>query len=189
MNIPIFPLPVYLLPGGITQLRIFEQRYLNMVKNANNTRGFVIAYALGQGKISKWGSWVEIIDFDADEQGLLNIIVKCKSLVTISATAKQQDELLYGTATPMEHWGSYTDREECAFLQQQLEWLFDEYPELKQLYPTCYFERADWVCARWLELLPVKFEDKSFFARKDSFYTAVAFLNVILGGEKKAAPE
>ncbi|WDE10161.1 LON peptidase substrate-binding domain-containing protein [Thalassomonas haliotis] len=186
MKIPIFPLPVYLLPGGITQLRIFEQRYLNMVKNVGNTQGFVIAYVLDDARMSKWGSWVDIIDFDSDEEGLLNITVKCKSLVSISDTSKQADRLLCGTVTPMEHWQASTDRQDCHFLQQQLKWLFNEYEALQQLYQSCYFERDDWVCARWLELLPVKFEDKSFFADKDSFLAAVAFLNVILGAEKAA---
>ncbi|WP_281558276.1 LON peptidase substrate-binding domain-containing protein [Thalassomonas sp. RHCl1] len=187
MKIPIFPLPVYLLPGGITQLRIFEQRYLNMVKNANETHGFVIAYVLDNARMSKWGSWVDIIDFDSDEEGLLNITVKCQRLVSISATTKQADKLLFGTVTPMEHWQESADRRDCHFLQQQLKWLFNEYDALQQLYPTCYFERADWVCARWLELLPVKFEDKSFFARRDSFHMAVAFLNALLGSESQVS--
>ncbi len=31
VNLPIFPLPVFLLPKGVTRLRIFEERYLKMV--------------------------------------------------------------------------------------------------------------------------------------------------------------
>ena len=82
MNIPIFPLSIYLLPQGITRLRIFEQRYLNMVKNVHKTNGFVISYYQDspnldiESKISAWGSWVEIVNFMQGDDGILVIDVK-----------------------------------------------------------------------------------------------------------------
>jgi len=41
VTLPIFPLPVFLLPGGVTKLRIFEPRYLKMVSTASSGQGFV----------------------------------------------------------------------------------------------------------------------------------------------------
>ena len=43
MKRAIFPLPVFILPEGATKLRIFEQRYLDMVKEAaKDNTGFVV---------------------------------------------------------------------------------------------------------------------------------------------------
>ena len=70
-NLPIFPLSVFLLPEGMTKLRIFEPRYLKMVSIASKGQGFVI-WAKGDNKSisdSPWGSWVEIINFDKAEDG------------------------------------------------------------------------------------------------------------------------
>ena len=35
IELPLFPLSIFLLPGGITRLRIFEPRYLKMVAIAS----------------------------------------------------------------------------------------------------------------------------------------------------------
>ena len=42
-SIPLFPLKSIVLPGGIFPLRIFERRYIDMVKNCiKNDTGFCI---------------------------------------------------------------------------------------------------------------------------------------------------
>ncbi|MCH2058319.1 MAG: hypothetical protein MK214_17250 [Thalassotalea sp.] len=179
MIVPIFPLKIFLLPDGVTQLRIFEQRYLNMVKNAAKTQGFVIAYNTDSG-ISEWGSWVDIVDFEAGEDGLLNIIVSCKQLVGIGNTMRQDDDLLLGEIEPLMHWPVVTEQVQCQLLQEQLEKLFNEHPSLQKLYTAPRFDRDDWVCARWLELLPISFDGKKHFVKPNSFPQAVEFLNTII---------
>lgn len=84
-TLPIFPLPVFLLPNGITRLRIFEPRYLKLVKIASTEQGFIILLQSEKPETTDitWGSWVEIINFDSGEDGVLEIDVKCKSLVKI----------------------------------------------------------------------------------------------------------
>lgn len=180
MILPIFPLTIYLLPEGVTQLRIFEQRYINMVKNSHKTDGFVIAYALSNEKISEWGSWVDIIDFATDSDGLLTIMVKCKKLVAINNTYYQDDNLMLGKVTTKPHWPAITANERCFELKQQFERLYESHPALQQLYGEPQFQRYDWVIARWLELLPVSFDSKSHFAHPNSFIKAVDFLTTII---------
>ena len=194
MILPIFPLPVYLLPSGITQLRIFEQRYLNMVKNSQNTQGFVIVHTLPKGQtsqyqtsaktqLSEWGSWVDIVDFDSDNDGMLLITVRCKSLVNISNIHQQADNLNLATIQPKAHWQAKADNEHCLMLKRELKRLFSSHEALQKLYPSPDFDSDHWVCARWLELLPVEFSDKKHFSQDNSFPKAVEFLSTILVNE------
>ncbi|REL26877.1 hypothetical protein DXX93_10045 [Thalassotalea euphylliae] len=196
MIVPIFPLPVYLLPNGITQLRIFEQRYLNMVKNSQKTQGFVIVHTLQESdsskyrvnqktRLSDWGSWVDIVDFDSGDDGMLMITVQCKSLVTIKDVHQQADKLYVATISPKPHWqtGQAHDHQHCMLLKTQLERLFDNHIALQRLYPSPAFDDDNWVCARWLELLPIEFSDKQHFSQDTSFTEAIDFLNTIFVNE------
>ncbi|WP_448211713.1 LON peptidase substrate-binding domain-containing protein [Colwellia sp. MEBiC06753] len=183
MKLPIFPLPVYLLPGGVTQLRIFEQRYLNMVKRSEQTHGFAIVHTKDNKRLSQWASWVDIIDFDTGSDGMLNITVKCKQLVKISDIAQQPDKLFIANVEPIPHWPEVVNTPECQFLKEHLIALFEAHPSLQKLYDHPDFEHDDWVCARWVELLPIDFEEKEHFAEANTFDKAVEFLTTVFGGE------
>ncbi|GLX84607.1 ATP-dependent protease [Thalassotalea loyana] len=159
MKLPIFPLPIFLLPEGVTQLRIFEQRYLNMVKNCNETQGFVIKYqnqALGQH--ATWGSWVDIIDFNQDENGMLLITVKCKKLVNILDSFQNEELLQIGDVIEKPFWPQQEVGSEHE-LAVTLGRLFQNNQDLEYLYPEIVLDLS-WLCARWLEILPIKFKQK-----------------------------
>ena len=165
VNLPIFPLPVFLLSKGVTRLRIFEKRYLKMVAHAMKNDGFIV---LPYGKAEKvsdmpTGSWVEIVNFDQGEDGLLLIDVQCKCLVDIHLTTQDKDKLHHGDVSIKKHKA------------------FDENTELTALYRQAYFSQDSWVVARWLELLPVNIDEKRLFVEPGSFGAAKEFLqNIIL---------
>jgi Lon protease-like protein len=185
MNMPIFPLPIYLLPEGLTRLRIFEQRYINMIKNVEQTNGFVISYfqADSAQHISQWGSWVEIVNFELDDGGILVIDVRCKALVSIGAAQHNADNLLFADVSPKEHWAEQSHSIDCEELTKQLGLLFVKNKVLAQIYQHQFTDRAEWVCARWLELLPVPFDDKNLFIDENSYEQAIDFLSQIINQE------
>lgn len=80
-EIPIFPLPLVLNPGGELRLRIFEPRYLDMVRDcARSQTGFGICSVLptpgsDQRGICSMGCEAKIVDFDTLPDGLLGIQV------------------------------------------------------------------------------------------------------------------
>lgn len=196
MKLPIFPLPIFLLPGGITRLRIFEQRYLNMVRNAEKTKGFAIRYYSSSKSFlaPNWASWVEIIDFDMKSDGVLMIDVKCHSLVTILETERNHENLLLATISEKNHWLSdinldglkadiisdMTMATKITLLTEQLSWFFNRNPEFDKLYQDKNYQDPYWVCCRWLELLPVNFADKALFVEPSSFPAAIQFIDNIL---------
>jgi len=183
VNLPIFPLPVFLLSKGVTRLRIFEKRYLKMVAHAMKNDGFIV---LPYGKAEKvsdmpTGSWVEIVNFDQGEDGLLLIDVQCKCLVDIHLTTQDKDKLHHGDVSIKKHWSDSGEDNTADQLADSLNKAFDENTELTALYRQAYFSQDSWVVARWLELLPVNIDEKRLFVEPGSFGAAKEFLqNIIL---------
>lgn len=186
INLPIFPLPVFLLPQGITRLRIFETRYLKMVSLAMKNNGFVILPNAKADKPNVTGSWVEIINFDQSEDGLLLIDVCCKSLVDISAMQQDKDQLHHGEVSSREHWPEISVDENSEKIATSLKQVFSNSRELNDLYTDKYFQQANWVVARWLELLPIKLVEKSAFIEQGSFQYAKQFIQGIILAEENS---
>ncbi|WP_286235174.1 LON peptidase substrate-binding domain-containing protein [Thalassotalea sediminis] len=186
MKLPIFPLPVFLLPQGITRLRIFEQRYLNMVKLATKEQGFAIMSTANcvRKNEDNWASWVEIINFDQDEHGVLIIDVKCKKLVALSELIIDKDNLHHSSVIQIDHWPERDHDDETSNLSMSLLKVFEENKLLSDMYQSCFNDNANWVIARWLELLPINIEDKMMFANEHSFNAAKQFVQNIVLPEK-----
>lgn len=184
-NVPIFPLPVFLLPEGLTRLRIFEARYLKMVALATKNDGFVILPKDQNENTNRAliGSWVDITNFDQSDDGLLLIDVRCRCLVEITSMTQDDNKLHHGNVIEKAHWPDISHDKTTSMLAQSLNKLFGENDELNQLYPKQHFEQGDWVVARWLEILPVHLNEKILFVDKNSFGQAKQFLESIILSE------
>ena len=106
-NLPVFPLGLVALPGTIQNLQIFEPRYINMVKDCmKNNQGFVIVFqkpidSIDDFEISKKGSYVEIIDFNNLQNGLLGISVKSINKVVVNNLIQLKDGLHIAEINPL----------------------------------------------------------------------------------------
>ena len=89
---PVFPLSINVLPGAYLPLQIFEPRYLDMVKDClAREEGFCIALTKNDEKINtevlpslhEVGTYVEIVDFNQLQNGLLGITIKGLNKVKI----------------------------------------------------------------------------------------------------------
>lgn len=104
---PVFPLGLVVLPGTIQSLQIFEPRYIDMVKNCmQDNSGFVITLqSQSDGDIDfgivKQGTYVEIIDFNNNSNGLLGITVKAINKVSIKDIVQQEDGLHIAEVKPL----------------------------------------------------------------------------------------
>ena len=81
--IPFFPLQSIVLPGGLFPLRIFERRYLDMVRDCiKNDTGFCITLIRNNSQkdyvtdIYNYGCYVKIADWNQLDDGLLGITVE-----------------------------------------------------------------------------------------------------------------
>lgn len=186
MTMPIFPLSVFLLPGGVTRLRIFEQKYLSMVKEAEKTQGFVISYYQKSTPfhISAWGSWVEIVNFDLGEDNILVIDVKCKCLVKIGQAEYSDNKLLWANVEPMCHWADSPVLKKDLRLTSSLKNFFSLHEHLAEVYQGEFKDDLSWVCARWLELIPLSLPSKYLFTQSKSFDDALDFLTSVITENK-----
>ena len=105
-ELPLFPLNTVLFPGGPLPLRIFEPRYVDMVRNCMREGapfGVVLIHA-GQeaGAVSSAadvGTSARIIDFDQMPDGLLGIVCTGEQKFRVDDRRVQSDGLNIGTVT------------------------------------------------------------------------------------------
>jgi Lon protease-like protein len=180
MIIPVMPLAIFLLPLGITRLRIFEQRYLNMVKVASKENGFAILLHDKSDIDEPIASWVEIIDFDKTDEGILQIDVQCKSLVRVNNPSVDKNQLMWAGTEILPHWPVQSNDDTSLRLSHLLRMLFEENIDLFTLYGKNFVDKPAWVTARWLELLPIKNKEKAHFFLSNSYQQANSFLADLL---------
>jgi Lon protease-like protein len=102
---PLFPLPLVLFPGGTVDLRIFEPRYLAMVRDctrANRPFGIclVIRGRLGHpASALAVGTLAHIIDFSTLPDGLLGIRCRGGQRFHVESAHARHDGLIIGRLT------------------------------------------------------------------------------------------
>ncbi|MGB0266900.1 MAG: LON peptidase substrate-binding domain-containing protein [Pseudomonadales bacterium] len=164
--VPIFPLHAVLFPEGKLPLRIFEPRYLELVKRSlKEDAPFVIAALLsgqevlsgapeaGLPRVAPVACLVRIVDFDALADGTLGITVAGEGRVRIDRSWEGPGRLLEGDLTALEPWPTVPPRADQAPLLQVLSQLL-EHPAVEKLAPVVRWEEAWSVAARLTELLP-----------------------------------
>jgi len=180
---PVFPLPVFMLPGGKARLRVFEAKYLKMLSLVSSHQHFIIQSINTWSKENEsWGSLVKIQDFNQGDDGILEIDVECSSLVNLYSPTNDNNDLTFAWTKPFHHWSqSKVDGSlPTSVLSTALNDAIASSPILKNLYQHKALENNYWVIARWLELLPLKNSLKVFFIKESSFDSAKSFVKSIV---------
>jgi Lon protease-like protein len=186
VQMALFPLPVFLLPGGVTRLRIFEQKYLRMVKEAGDERHFALSLykSATEFQTAPWASWVEIIDFGSAKDDILTIDVRSKGLLDVTEVWMESDGLRQARFDVRPHWLCSELVPRYQHISDELLRIFKQNPELAALYPEPQFEDAAWVAGRFLEILPFSPEHKEGFCEPETLPQALKFLDTILTGQE-----
>ena len=107
MEMPLFPLSTVLFPYGRIPLQIFEQRYLDLVKDCmrNDVNFGVVLILQGseidekdhpRSNLSSTGTLAQIIDWDQLPNGLLGITIQGGKRFFLEASRKQKNGLVLG---------------------------------------------------------------------------------------------
>jgi Lon protease-like protein len=186
-NLPLFPLSAHILPGGRMALRIFEPRYVRMVKQACASQsGFGICMYKPKGDkeqnshIHTIGTYVTVVDFDLLEDGLLGVTVEAKNCFKIDSITTETDELRIGRCQWLDSWQSALFDEAHQVISSRLKDVFEKYPEIRQLYPHTHFDDVVWVIYRWLELIPINAEQKQQLIEYKDCSKAFEFLSQLV---------
>lgn len=100
-ELPLFPLSSVLFPGGTLGLRIFEPRYLDLVKRCGRSgEGFGICLILEGREAGKpaipaaLGTEAAIVDFAMTDDGLLGLTVEGRRRFHVERTRVKADGLI-----------------------------------------------------------------------------------------------
>lgn len=142
-ELPLFPLSAVLLPYGRVPLQIFEQRYLDLVRDCmKNDSGFgvvwirrgeeVIRPGQGRQQLGEIGTMARIIDWDQLSNGLLGITIEGGERFDLGATRVAANGLVLGEATIRERPAPAPVAEMWSSLQDILESL-GEHPQVRRM--------------------------------------------------------
>jgi Lon protease-like protein len=165
-ELPLFPLNTVLFPAGPLSLRIFEPRYLDMVRTCmrESTWFGVVLIRAGQeaGAVSSTaevGTAARIVDFDQLPDGLLGITCAGEQRFRIETRRVQEDGLNIGTMTWLRPDPPRSLPPEHAHLGHLLRRVL---PQLGSAYKhvPAQFDDAGWVSSRLAEILPINLAEK-----------------------------
>ncbi|KAJ8739130.1 ATP-dependent protease [Aeromonas veronii] len=182
----LFPLPSHILPGGKLPLRLFEPRHLQMLKESFiNDQGFGIVMeestTSGQsGRILPVGTRVKVTDFYSLNDGLLGVTVLGLERFCIHEMETDEMGLRRAKVEMLPNWPSTHSDFNDKLLVNRLREVFEQYPELDELYPDKRFEDAAWLCQRWLEILPMPIYEKQMLIAKQNSEAARKFLHRLI---------
>lgn len=165
MQVPLFPLSTVLFPGGPLPLRIFEPRYVDMVRDCvrDDAPFGVLLIREGQetGPASTHdiGTLARIVDWYQGSDGLLGVTAIGEQRFRLLSSERQADGLNVGTiellpdepAVPLP-----ADYQDLSHI------LGDVLDDLGRLYESLErrMDDAGWVTSRFVEILPLDLEHK-----------------------------
>lgn len=162
MSLPLFPLHTVLLPGGLLPLRIFEARYIDMVRDClRNDSGFGICLIesgeeVGPApRIHQLGTLTSIVDWSRRENGLLGIVAQGNQRIHVNDFVVEPNGLLVADVEPLPEEQFLQIPAEYASLAGFLQRLISQLGEPYSSLLNNTFEDAFWVGARLTELLPL----------------------------------
>lgn len=161
-QVPLFPLGTVLFPEGPMSLRIFETRYVGMVRQCmRDSSGFIVTLLLGGAEAGSSsvstamiGTEARIVDFDRLDDGLLGLTCVGMGKVRIVSTWRAADGLNVAEVEDLEPEPAIGVPEECAHLVVALRHLYPTLPAIYEQWIPARFDDAGWVGHRLAELAP-----------------------------------
>ncbi len=165
-ELPLFPLNSVVFPGGALPLRLFEPRYLDMVKECmRNEHGFGIVLIksgteAGQAaEVYKTGTECRIEDWETLPDGLLGITAYGENKIQIEETYIKPNQLLVGQVQYRQMESDVELPEEFDAMRTLLKKVITQVGKPYTTLPAGY-DYAGWVGARLTELLPLQSDIK-----------------------------
>jgi len=182
VEIPLFPLGTVLLPGGPLPLRIFETRYIDLIRRClRDGTGFGVVLiregveAGGPALTFDVGTYARIVDFSQQPDGLLGIRAAGERRFRILERRRERDGLNVAEIEWLPEGPQQPLPEEFAELGPALDAILTQLGE-----PYASLERhlddAAWVAGRLTELLPIPPGHKQHCLELDDAVERLRFL-------------
>lgn len=161
-QLPLFPLHAVLVPGASLGLRVFERRYLDLVRDcSHHSTGFGVCLILEGHEVgapavpAAFGTEARIEDFDMGADGVLVLRLRGARRFHVERTRVRDNGLVVGEV----HWREPDNddelRPEHALLAILLERLIEQAGAQYAASSPAQLDQAAWVGWRLAELLPL----------------------------------
>ncbi len=174
VDLPLFPLSTVLFPGATLDLRIFERRYLDLVRDcARTARGFGVCQILDGTEAgvpatpAAVGTLARIVDFHTLPDGLLGIRATGGERFRVATTRVRDDGLVHGE---VDFWADepvIPVPPEYSLLATILERLLERIGGDDARVDRARYDDASWVGFRLAEHLPFPALERQRFLQID----------------------
>lgn len=199
-TLPLFPLGLVLFPQGVLPLRIFEARYLDMVKNClrhNSPFGVVAvtdekAHSNDRLPFASIGCTSLIQDVDASEPGLMSIHCHGGNKFKVTSAKQQADGLWMAEVEDCPPETQLAVPEDLSiaktYMQELLDSLTTQAIEERFLPMTEPYAVDDcaWLANRWSEILAMPLVQKQRLLALDSPLVRLELVHDLLSNVIKA---
>ena len=164
-ELPLFPLSAVLLPYGRTPLQIFEQRYIDLVRDTlRNDSEFGVVW-IRQGlevaqrgratpALGDYGATAKIVDWDQLSNGLLGITIEGVARFDLYATESRANGLVIGSVEMCEPPEPVRMRKDWQSLLDVLRSL-EGHPHVQRMQLKLDYNDAWQVAYSLIQLLPM----------------------------------
>ena len=173
-SLPLFPLKTVLLPGAALGLRVFEPRYLDLVRECGHDgSGFGICLIMegeeaGVATTSAaFGTEARIEDFGAGADGLLTLQVRGARRFHVRRTRVRDNGLVIAQVEWCDPDPDDELRPEHAVLGALLQGILEQFGGEHAAAPRARFDDAAWVGWRLSELLPLADDQRQILLQED----------------------
>jgi Lon protease-like protein len=184
--LPLFPLNAVVFPGGRLPLKIFEQRYLEMVKQAIAADAPFGICAIREGAETgtpatpySVGTRVRITDWDMLQTGILHIGTQAQERFVIRSTRAEPSGLLIGEVEAVSTEAAIAVPADLELAVEILRHVINEYGEA-HFPPPHDFGNAVWVGYRLSEVLPLKLSIRQNLLEMNDSITRLRILTEFL---------
>lgn len=172
--LPLFPLHCALLPGASISLRVFERRYLDLVRECGRTGGgFGICLILEGHEVgapaipAACGTEARIEDFDTGADGVLVLRLRGARRFHVERTRVRDNGLVMADVAWREPDSDDELRPEHGLLATVLEHMLGQAGGEHAGAGPAQFDQASWVGWRLAELLPLSERQRLALLQQD----------------------
>ena len=192
-TVPLFPLGTVLYPGALLPLKIFEVRYMDMVKRCLKDKSPFGICLIREGPEvgapavpESVGCFASIAEFDVEEVGILKVVAHGEERFRIVATDTTPQGLVMGEVEALAPEPKAPEAEglrECSeFLAKVITGI-----GVKRFAEPLRFEDATWVGFRLAEILPLRNDVKQKLLELTDATLRLAVLHRFLRQQKLLA--
>ena len=182
-SLPLFPLHSALLPGAVLGLRVFEARYLDLVRECGRNGGtFGICLILEGDEVgtpaipAAWGVEAVIEDFDVGADGVLVLRLRGARRFHALQTQVRDNGLVVADVEWCEHDNDDELQPEHALLGTLLERILEQVGGEYASAGPAQLDQAAWVGWRLASLLPLQEQQRLLLLQEADPYRRLDLL-------------